>query len=134
LIDLVLLSPYPNQTIRQFSLTALAKLSSRLSPSSYAQSTITQILARFTSSAELEIQQRAVEFSQLLTMHEIKTGVLERMPPPELKASVMGTVSEKRAVGSTRVDKDVSQSTFSLRLTYERRGLTANKTDLISQT
>ncbi|KAI9621491.1 hypothetical protein KEM48_007726 [Puccinia striiformis f. sp. tritici PST-130] len=39
-------------------------------------------------------------------MHEIKTGVLERMPPPELKASVMGTVSEKRAVGSTRVDKD----------------------------
>jgi len=106
LIDLVLLSPYPNQTIRQFSLTALAKLSSRLSPSSFAQSAITQILARFTSSAELEIQQRAVEFSQILSMPEIKTGVLERMPPPELKASVMGTVSEKRAVGSTRVDKD----------------------------
>ncbi|KAH9458475.1 hypothetical protein MJO28_005553 [Puccinia striiformis f. sp. tritici] len=106
LIDLVLLSPYPNQTIRQFSLTALAKLSSRLSPSSFAQTTINQILARFTSSAELEIQQRAVEFTQLLSMHEIKTGVLERMPPPELKASVMGTVSEKRAVGSTRVDKD----------------------------
>lgn len=60
------------------------------------------------SSAELEIQQRAVEFSQLLGMTEIKTGVLERMPPPELKASVMGTVSEKRAVGSTRADKDVS--------------------------
>lgn len=106
LIDLVLLSPYVNQTIRQFSLTALAKLSSRLSLSSPVQATITQILSRFTSSPELEIQQRAVEFSQLLGMPEIKTGVLERMPPPELKASVMGTVSEKRAVGSTRVDKD----------------------------
>jgi AP-1 complex subunit gamma-1 len=49
-------------------------------------------------------------------MHEIKTGVLERMPPPELKASVMGTVSEKRAVGSTRVDKDVSSSIFGLKV------------------
>ncbi|MBW0470138.1 hypothetical protein O181_009853 [Austropuccinia psidii MF-1] len=106
LIDLVLLSPYVNQTIRQFSLTALAKLSSRLLPSSYQQSTINQILGRFSSSPELEIQQRAVEFSQLLIMPDIKIGVLERMPPPELKASVMGTVSEKRAVGSTRVDKD----------------------------
>ncbi|KNZ52053.1 AP-1 complex subunit gamma-1 [Puccinia sorghi] len=122
LIDLVLLSPYPNQTIRQFSLTALAKLSSRLSPSSFAQSTITQILARFTSSAELEIQQRAVEFSQLLSMPEIKTGVLERMPPPELKASVMGTVSEKRAVGSTRVDKDVSAQIFCLKSLVDLMG------------
>ncbi|CAH7665880.1 AP-1 complex subunit gamma-1 [Phakopsora pachyrhizi] len=106
IIDLVLLSPYVNQTIRQFALTALAKLSSRLPPSSPTQTTITQILGRFVTSAELEIQQRAVEFSQLLTMPDIKLGVLERMPPPELKASVMGTVSEKRAVGSTRVDKD----------------------------
>ncbi|EGF98494.1 uncharacterized protein MELLADRAFT_113519 [Melampsora larici-populina 98AG31] len=106
LIDLVLLSPYVNQLIRQFALTALAKFSSRLSPSAFSQQTINQILSRYMSSSELEIQQRAVEFSQLLGMSEIKTGVLERMPPPELKASVMGTVSEKRAVGSTRADKD----------------------------
>lgn len=106
LVDLVLLSPYVNHTIRQFSLTSLAKLSSRFSASSPAQSTINQILGRYTSSAELEIQQRAVEFIQLLGMPDIKAGVLERMPPPELKASVMGTVSEKRAVGSTRIDKD----------------------------
>ncbi|KAH9820550.1 adaptin N terminal region-domain-containing protein [Melampsora americana] len=106
LIDLVLLSPYVNQLIRQFALTALAKFSSRLAPSAFSQQTINQILSRYMSSSELEIQQRAVEFSQLLGMAEIKTGVLERMPPPELKASVMGTVSEKRAVGSTRADKD----------------------------
>ncbi|KAG0142358.1 hypothetical protein CROQUDRAFT_82277 [Cronartium quercuum f. sp. fusiforme G11] len=105
LIDLVLLSPYVNQLIRQFALTALAKFSSRI-PQSCSQQTITNIFARYTSSAELEIQQRAVEFSQLLGMGEMKIGVLERMPPPELKASVMGTVSEKRAVGSTRADKD----------------------------
>lgn len=34
-------------------------------------------------------------------------GVLERMPPPEIKATIMGTVSERKPVGSTRTDKDM---------------------------
>lgn len=55
----------------------------------------------------MELQQRAIEFGKLMELGGMKTGVLERMPPPELKPTVMGTVSEKRAVGSTRADKDV---------------------------
>lgn len=65
------------------------------------------ILHGFDTSIELELQQRAIEFGKLMELGGMKTGVLERMPPPELKPTVMGTVSEKRAVGSTRADKDV---------------------------
>jgi len=49
----------------------------------------------------LELQQRAVEFASLFALGEVRVGVLERMPPPELKATVMGVVSENKPVGST---------------------------------
>lgn len=39
---------------------------------------------------ELELQQRAVEFASLFVLGEIRAGVLERMPAPELKATVSG--------------------------------------------
>jgi AP-1 complex subunit gamma-1 len=111
LMDLILASPYANTTIRQFVLTSITKLSTRFSADSAIQLRIRTMLDSFGSSHEVEIQQRAVEFGELLkSLDGIRVGVLERMPPPELKVTVMGTVSEKRAVGSTRTDKDVSIS------------------------
>ncbi|BGP51276.1 clathrin associated protein complex large subunit [Rhodotorula kratochvilovae] len=105
LLERILVSPYTNTTIRQFVLTALAKLSTRFSqPEQLAR--IATALHGFDSSVELELQQRAIEFGALLQLDAIKGGVLERMPPPEIKATVMGTVSEKRPVGSLRRDKD----------------------------
>lgn len=103
----ILLSPYTNNNIRGFVLTALTKLSTRFSdPAQLAR--IKKALKGFETSIELELQQRSIEFGTLLGMDGIKGGVLERMPPPEIKATVMGTVSEKRPVGSLRRDKDVS--------------------------
>ncbi|BGP02959.1 AP-1 complex subunit gamma-1 [Rhodotorula toruloides ATCC 204091] len=105
LLEKILVSPYTNTNIRQFVLTALAKLSTRFSqPDQIAR--ISKIMHGYDSSVELELQQRAIEFGKLLTLDSVKTGVLERMPPPEIKATVMGTVSEKRPVGSLRRDKD----------------------------
>lgn len=105
LLERILVSPYTNTTIRQFVLTALAKLSTRFShPEQLAR--IATALHGYDASVELELQQRAVEFGTLLRLDAIKGGVLERMPPPEIKATVMGTVSEKRPVGSLRRDKD----------------------------
>ncbi|KAK4705065.1 AP-1 complex subunit gamma-1, partial [Phenoliferia sp. Uapishka_3] len=105
LMDNILISPYTNNGIRAFVLTAVTKLSTRFSdPSQLAR--IRGILHQFDQSIELELQQRAIEFGMLLTMDGIKTGVLERMPPPELKPTVMGTASEKKPVGSLRRDKD----------------------------
>jgi AP-1 complex subunit gamma-1 len=96
LFETVLNSPYANNLIRQFVLVAAAKLSARLAEMPSA-STATQqdrlavLIANFSSSLELEIQQRAVEFGSLLTLSDIKGGVLERMPPPEIRATIMGT-------------------------------------------
>ena len=83
------------------------------------QDRIAEVLAKYTTSPELELQQRAVEFASLFSLGEMRIGVLEQMPPPELKATVMGigkffrvrilrfsltlySVSENKPVGSTK--------------------------------
>ncbi|TDL23779.1 Adaptor protein complex AP-1 gamma subunit [Rickenella mellea] len=109
MIDLlvtVLDSPYANYLIRQFVLTAITKMSSRSTASSTQQERIQALLQTYSTSPELEIQQRAVEFVSLLIQGEVRSGVLERMPPPELKATVIGIVAENKPVGSTSSSKD----------------------------
>jgi AP-1 complex subunit gamma-1 len=102
----VLESPYANSHIRQWVLTSLAKLTARIENDGASQSRIKKLLHEFDTSVDVELQQRAVEFEALLSRPDIRDGVLEPMPPPELKQTVIGTVSEKREVGSTRRDKD----------------------------
>lgn len=110
LVDLlfsVLDSPYANYLTRQFVLTALTKISSRPTTSAVQQERIQALLATYTTSPELEIQQRAVEFANLYNLGEIRAGVLERMPAPELKQTVIGVVSENKPVGSLQPSKEV---------------------------
>jgi hypothetical protein len=83
-------SPYANYLIRQFVLAAITKIAARNTTSSSEQDRIAEMLAKYTTSPELELQQRAVEFASLFTLGELRIGVLEQMPPPELKATVMG--------------------------------------------
>jgi AP-1 complex subunit gamma-1 len=93
LIDLLLStldSPYAISLTRQYTLTAITKMSARPTTSRPEQERIQEVLAKYTTSPELEIQQRAVEFASLSNVGSIREGVLERMPPPELKATVMG--------------------------------------------
>ncbi|TCD63708.1 clathrin associated protein complex large subunit [Steccherinum ochraceum] len=109
LVDLlisVLDSPYANYLTRQFVLTAITKISSRQTTSGAQQERIQTLLASYTSSPELEIQQRAVEYASLFALGDIRAGVLERMPAPELKATVMGVVSENKPVGSVQPARD----------------------------
>ncbi|KAF8074900.1 adaptin N terminal region-domain-containing protein [Lyophyllum atratum] len=105
LVDLLISiidSPYANYLTKQFVLAALTKISSRRTTSHGEQGRIQDLLAKYTTSPELELQQRAVEFASLFNLGELREGVLERMPPPELKATVMGVVSENKPVGSTQ--------------------------------
>ncbi|PPQ78711.1 hypothetical protein CVT26_005558 [Gymnopilus dilepis] len=105
LVDLILSildSPYANYLVRQFVLAAVTKIAARTTTSVEQQDRIAEVLAKYTTSPELELQQRAVEFASLFSLGEIRFGVLEQMPPPELKATVMGVVSEKKPVGSTK--------------------------------
>ncbi|KIJ20668.1 hypothetical protein PAXINDRAFT_6462 [Paxillus involutus ATCC 200175] len=99
-------SPYANHLTRQFVLGAITKMASRHTTSVPQQERTREILAMYTTNPELELQQRAVEYASLFTLGDLKVGVLERMPPPELKATVMGVVSENKPVGSTRGGKD----------------------------
>jgi AP-1 complex subunit gamma-1 len=96
LLELVLGSPYSNTLVRQYVLTTASKLSARFNElqtptNSTQQDRIAVMLAGFSSNLELEIQQRAVEFGSLLTKGDIEAGVLERMPPPEIRATILGT-------------------------------------------
>lgn len=76
------MGPYANQLTREYVLTALVKLSSRLSDAS-SQEKIKDILNKHTISMEVEIQQRAVEYTNLFSFDTIRPAVLERMPIPE---------------------------------------------------
>jgi len=84
-------SPYANYLTRQFVLAAITKISSRTTTSSTEQDRIAAVLAQYTTALELELQQRAVEFVSLFNLGDLREGVLERMPPPELKTTIMGT-------------------------------------------
>ncbi|PIL24942.1 hypothetical protein GSI_12829 [Ganoderma sinense ZZ0214-1] len=109
LLDLLLSildSPYANYLTRQFVLTAITKISSRPTTTPAQQERIQTLLLGYATSPELEIQQRAVEFASLYNLGEVRSGVLERMPAPELKATVLGVVSENKPVGSVAPGKD----------------------------
>ncbi|PPQ67704.1 hypothetical protein CVT24_002760 [Panaeolus cyanescens] len=108
LVDLILSildSPYANYLIRQFVLASITKIAARSTTSPAEQDRIAEVLAKFTTSPELELQQRAVEFASLFSLGDTRIGVLEQMPPPEIKATVMGVVSEKKPVGSTKAQE-----------------------------
>ncbi|KAI8333539.1 adaptin N terminal region-domain-containing protein [Chlamydoabsidia padenii] len=82
LMESILMGPYANQLTREYVLTALMKLSSRLSDH-FSQEKIKEILNKHTISMEVEIQQRAVEYTNLFSFDAIRPAVLERMPVPE---------------------------------------------------
>lgn len=87
LLESILLGPYANQVTREYVMTALMKLSSRLSDSS-AQAKIKELLNEHTVSMEVEIQQRAVEYTNLFSYDSIRPAVLERMPVPEARTII----------------------------------------------
>ncbi|KAI8071153.1 adaptin N terminal region-domain-containing protein [Gilbertella persicaria] len=102
LLESILLGPYSNQVTREYVMTALMKLSSRLSDSN-AQVKIKELLHQHTVSMEVEIQQRAVEYTNLFSHDSIRPAVLERMPIPEARTIIQATKSGPTRQNSTSV-------------------------------
>lgn len=82
IIEKILETRLSSDTTRQYAINALVKLSTRLG--SEMTSEIRDILLRYGSSLDVELQQRALEYSVIFTNFDnMRAGLLEPMPPYE---------------------------------------------------
>ncbi|RKP10679.1 Adaptor protein complex AP-1 gamma subunit [Thamnocephalis sphaerospora] len=84
LIEAILAGPYATTSVREYALTAAVKLTGRFNQS-LSLSRLQQLIERYRTAPELEIQQRAVEYTALIGLADIRAAVLERMPAPEVR-------------------------------------------------
>ena len=84
LFETVLNSAYATPIVTEYIITSAMKLSTRLQEPRQVER-IRRVLQERTADLSVEIQQRSVEYSNLFNYDEIRRGVLERMPPPEIR-------------------------------------------------
>ncbi|KAK2812644.1 hypothetical protein FQN50_001290 [Emmonsiellopsis sp. PD_5] len=105
----ILNSTYATQIVTEYIITSAMKLSTRMSEPAQIER-IRRLLSSRSADLSVEIQQRAVEYTNLFAYDQIKRGVLEKMPPPEIREEqrVLGeaTTTSKR---QSRMLKDKSK-------------------------
>ncbi|ORY71748.1 adaptin N terminal region-domain-containing protein [Pseudomassariella vexata] len=112
LFSTILNSSYATQVSTEYIVTALIKLSTRLSDASQVER-IRRLIQLHQTSLDVEVQQRSVEYGNLFSYDEIRRGVLEKMPPPQIKESsrVLGEASLKTKRAANRKSKLVAKPT-----------------------
>lgn len=108
LFSTILNSSYASQVTTEYLVTALVKLTTRLSDAAQIER-VRRILQNHQTSLDVEVQQRAVEFGNLFAYDEIRRGVLEKMPPPQIKESsrVLGEAAKKTTKSANRKSKAI---------------------------
>lgn len=103
LFSTILNSNYATQIATEYIVTALVKLSTRLSDASQIER-VRHLLESYQTSLDVEVQQRAVEYGHLFSYDQIRLGVLEKMPPPQIKeeSRVLGEASKKTKKANRR--------------------------------
>lgn len=109
LVDLfttILNSSYSTQIVTEYIITSAMKLTTRLTEPAQIDR-IRRLLSERTTDLSIEIQQRAVEYGNLFAYDEIRRGVLERMPPPEIREEqrVLGEASAKQKKAAAKAKK-----------------------------
>ncbi|KAK4250737.1 adaptin N terminal region-domain-containing protein [Corynascus novoguineensis] len=106
LFSTILNSSYASQVTTEYLITALVKLTTRLSDAAQIER-IRRILQTHQTSLDVEVQQRAVEFGNLFSYDQIRRGVLEKMPPPQIKeeSRVLGEAAKKTTKAANRKSK-----------------------------
>ncbi|KAL2170104.1 hypothetical protein VTG60DRAFT_5199 [Thermothelomyces hinnuleus] len=106
LFSTILNSSYASQVTTEYIITALVKLTTRLSDAAQIER-IRRILQNHQTSLDVEVQQRAVEFGNLFSYDQIRRGVLEKMPPPQIKeeSRVLGEAAKKTNKAANRKSK-----------------------------
>jgi AP-1 complex subunit gamma-1 len=102
----ILNSSYATQIATEYIITSLMKLTTRLSDPAQTER-IRRILQSNSASLDIEIQQRAVEYGNLFGHDAIRRGVLEKMPPPQIKeeSRVLGEAAKKPTKTTGRKSK-----------------------------
>lgn len=110
LFSTILNSNYATQVTSEYIVTALVKLSTRLTDASQVER-LRRLIQHHQTSLDVEVQQRAVEYSNLFSYDEIRRGVLEKMPPPQIKESsrVLGEATTKSKKAANRRSKLVAK-------------------------
>ena len=111
LFETVLSSAYSTQIVAEYIITSAMKLTSRLKDPSQIDR-IRRLLSKRTSDLSIEIQQRAVEYGNLFAYDDIRRGVLERMPPPEIREEqrVLGEATPKQKKAAAKARKPAKQT------------------------
>lgn len=91
----ILQSGYSGQQVTQYIVTSAMKLSTRLSEAAQIEK-LRRLLTTYQTNLDVEIQQRSVEYSNLFNYDQVRRGVLEKMPPPEIR-------EEQRVLGEAPV-------------------------------
>lgn len=97
LFETILNSSYAGLIVQQYIVTASMKLTTRLSDPAQIER-LRRLLQRYGTNLDVETQQRAVEYGNLFGHDQIRRGVLEKMPPPEIREEqrVLGEATKKR--------------------------------------
>lgn len=108
LFSLILNSSFASQVTTEYIITALMKLTTRFTDDAQVER-VRRLLQTHQTSLDVEVQQRAVEYTNLFTYDQIRRGVLEKMPPPQIKeeSRVLGPASTKKAKAANRKSKIV---------------------------
>ncbi|KAK4467077.1 adaptin N terminal region-domain-containing protein [Cladorrhinum samala] len=106
LFSTILNSSYATQVTTEYVITALVKLTTRFSDPAQIER-VRRILQTHQTSLDVEVQQRAAEFGNLFGYDQIRRGVLEKMPPPQIKESsrVLGEAAKKTNKAANRKSK-----------------------------
>lgn len=93
----ILNSTYGTQIAIEYITTASMKLTVRMSDPAQIER-LRRFLSNRTADLSVEIQQRAVEYTNLFAHDDVRRGVLERMPAPEIREEqrVLGAPTKKR--------------------------------------
>lgn len=107
LFSTILNSSYATQIATEYIITSLMKLTTRFTDPAQIDR-IRRILQSHSASLDVEVQQRAVEYGNLFGYDAIRRGVLEKMPPPQIKeeSRVLGEAAKKPNKAGNRKPKN----------------------------
>lgn len=93
----ILGSAYSGQIVTQYIVTSMIKLTTRFTDAEQVEK-IRRLMQRFQTNLDVDVQQRAVEYSNLFAYDQVRRGVLEKMPAPEIREAqrVLGEATTKK--------------------------------------